>query len=143
MAKTYYILSTLTADQRYTRYAPGGGDLPIVEAEVFVKGGANVADKRLITPQGVVTGPLTDDQMAILESNSVFQLHKQNGFVTVSEAKPLDADAAAASQANRDDSAPLVEGDFAEGKAPVVAGVQDQEAEAPLQPAVRGNSRRA
>lgn len=128
MSKTFYILSTLTADQEYTAYREGGADLPLAAASVFVKGGANVADKRLVTPQGVVT-KVDADQMAILESNEVFQLHKRNGYITVSERKPADADAAAASQANRDGSAPMVEGDFKEGEGPASVGATTAEAD--------------
>jgi hypothetical protein len=121
MSKSFYILSTLTADQEYTAYREGGADLPVAVGSVLVKGGANVADKRLVTPQGVVT-KVDADQMAVLESNEVFQLHKKNGYITVSERKPADPDAAAASQANRDGSAPMVEGDFKEGEGPASVG---------------------
>lgn len=122
MAKDFYILSTLTADQEYTAYNKGGGDLPIPAGSVLIAGGANVANKRnLVTPQGVVT-KVSADQLAMLESNEVFQLHKANGYITVSERKPSDPDAAAASQASRDGSAPMVENDFEEGKAPVSVG---------------------
>lgn len=117
MSKDVFILSTLSADQLYTAWRKGGADLPLVERQVFVRGGANVADKRLVTPQGVVTKVSAED-LELLESNAVFQLHKSNGYITVSRSKPSDPDAAAASQANRSPDAPLTDGDFAEGKAP-------------------------
>lgn len=121
MAKDFFILSTLTADQEYTSYTQGGGDIPIPAGSVLIRGGANVADKRLVTPQGVVT-KVNSDQMAMLESNDVFKLHKANGYITVSERKPADPDAAAASQASRDGSAPMVEQDFKEGEGPASVG---------------------
>ncbi len=130
MSKSFYILSTLTADQEYTAYREGGADIPIAIGSVLIKGGANVADKRLVTPQGVVT-KVDSDQMAALKSNDVFKLHKANGYITVSNSKPADADAAAASQANRDGSAPMVEGDFKEGDGPASVGGVTTDADAP------------
>lgn len=130
MAKDFYVLSTLTADQEYTAYREGGADIPVAVGSVLIKGGANVADKRLVTPQGVVT-KVNADQMAALESNEVFQLHKRNGYITVSERKPADADAAAASQASRDGSAPMVEGDFKEGEGPASVGAASTSDDAP------------
>lgn len=148
MSKTFYVLSTLTADQEYTAYREGGADIPVAVGSVLIKGGANVADKRLVTPQGVVT-KVDSDQMAALESNDVFKLHKRNGYITVSERKPADPDAAAASQANRDGSAPLVEQDFADGKAPA-SGSATTDGDAPAaqrtvapQAAPAGNPRKA
>lgn len=113
MAKDHFIYSTLSADQEYTHYVQGGGDLPVAAGSVFVKGGANVADKRLLTPQGVVTR-VTDEQLAFLETNEVFQLHKKNGFIRVSS-KREDPEVVAADMTTRSPDAPLVDNDFVEG----------------------------
>lgn len=135
-----YILSTLSADQRYTGYRSGGADLPVAERSVFIKGGANVADRRLITPQGVVT-KVTAEDYEFLQTVEVFQTHVTNGYITVSTSRPADPDAAAASQESRSPDSPLVEQDFAEGKAPI-AGGSESSAQASV-PAGRSNSRRA
>lgn len=142
MSKRIFILSTLSADQLYTTWVAGGADLPKIAKQVFVAGGANVANRKLVTPQGVVT-EVDEDDLAALETNEVFQLHKTNGYITVSKTKPGDADAAAASQEQRSPDAPLVEGDFAPGKAPVSGSATATADTAQAQRAVAPNSRRA
>lgn len=107
---TYFVFSTLTASQLYTRTEQGGADLPRTVAEVFIAGGSNIPDKYLRTPIGVMT-PVTDEEMAVLQENDVFNLHKANGFITVEQA-PADAEKVAADMETRDESAPLVDGDF-------------------------------
>jgi hypothetical protein len=115
-----YLLSTLTASQRYVVWKSGGADLPTEEHSIFVAGGANVPGKRLITPRGVVT-KITDDDYAILKENAAFVTHVANGFITVSKSKPADPDEAAAGQAAKDGAAPLTESDFAPGEAPTTS----------------------
>jgi hypothetical protein len=110
MSDTHYVFSTLTADQVYTRTAMGGGDLPQTVAEVFVAGGSNISDKYLRTPIGVMT-PVSDEELTILQENQVFKLHQENGFIKV-EAKAAAPEKVAADMTTRDQSAPLVEGDF-------------------------------
>lgn len=107
---THYIFSTLTASQVYTRTAPGGADLPVTVAEVFIAGGSNVPDKYLRTPLGVMT-PVTDEEMAVLTENPVFQMHMKNGFITITES-PAEPEVVAADMETRDESAPLVDSDF-------------------------------
>lgn len=110
MAKKYYVYSTLTNDQAYTPYKAGGGDLPIALPAILIKGGANVPDGRLVTPQGVVTS-VTADELATLEENHVFKIHKENGFITVSESEK-DANRVAETMTSRSQDAPLVDGDY-------------------------------
>jgi hypothetical protein len=132
MTTTHYIFSTLTAGQVYTRTAPGGGDLPRTVAEVFIAGGSNVSDKYLRTPIGVMT-PVDDDQLSVLQENPVFKMHVENGFIKI-EAKAHDAEKVAADMITRDQSAPLVDADFAENEKPVVNAVP---------PKPKGGGRRA
>lgn len=112
-----YIYSTLSNDQRYATYRTAERGVPQVASSVFIAGKANVTNKHFITPRGVAT-EVTAEQLAELRTNEVFKLHEKNGFVTVSE-KKQDAEKVAASMTGRDASAPLVEQDFAEDKAPV------------------------
>lgn len=112
MAKTLYLYSTLASSQLYTGYKKGGADLPLVEWEIHVKGGANIAGKHLITPLGVVT-KIDADDYALLKTNAVFQAHEENGYILVRE-REVDPEVAAADLEGRDVSAPLVEADFAQ-----------------------------
>lgn len=114
MAKSasVYVFSTLTSDMMYRTYGEGGGDVLVVDKEVFVKGGSNLPDKRLITPYGVMT-EVSEEDYALLEANEVFKLHKANGFITVRD-KPADAEKVATDMETRDQSAPLVDADFTE-----------------------------
>lgn len=111
MSKPIYIYSTLSCDQHYRGYTQGATDMPQIEHTVHINGGANVADKRFVTPRGVVT-PVSEQELALLEQNHVFQLHRKNGFISVDTSR-VDPDARAAAMEGRDQSAPLVEQDFA------------------------------
>lgn len=112
-----YIFSTLTGGQEYTGYASGGGDIPVAERKVFVAGGSNLPDKRLITPIGVMT-EVSDEDFSWLQENEVFKMHRANGFITVRD-KEAAPEKVATEMETRDQSAPLVEADFEEGEAPV------------------------
>lgn len=108
MAKIY-IYSTLSSDQIYTNYKRSPAGLPIPESSTYIKGGANIMTKALVTPFGVVT-EVNEKELEELRKNSVFLLHLQNGFITISEAK-ADVEAVAADMTTRDQSAPIVAGD--------------------------------
>lgn len=109
-----YIYSTLSNDQAYTSYGQkvADGVAPKTEHVILIAGKANVSTKHFITPLGAVT-KISAEDYAILKQNPMFQIHKENGYITVSEAKD-DADKVAASMQGRDKSAPLVEEDFTE-----------------------------
>ena len=128
------IYSTLTSSQRYTKWRTGS-DVHSVDKEVLIKGGANVADKAFTTPKGVVT-IVTDAQLALLESNPSFNRHVERGFILVEKGKSQgDVEKAISDMVGRDDSAPLVDADFAEGKAPKTSGSDAP----PPPPSGRGN----
>lgn len=99
-----YIISTLSNDQRY-----------ILEDGnyVLINGKANITNKNLITPLGMVTN-VDDDLIPLLEKNRVFQIHKENGFITVqrSKIKDSEADEVAKDMEARDESAPLTAADI-------------------------------
>jgi len=83
-----HVYSTLSSGMKYCQYANGGGDLPIVEKQVYIKGGTGIRaehngkDMGITTPEGIVT-EVSEEELAILEANPVFQIHKKNGFVIV------------------------------------------------------------
>lgn len=116
-----YVYSTLTCDQNYTNHDTGGADLPVPLPPVFIKGGAGVANDRLITPRGVAT-EITEEQAEYLRANPMFQLHEKNGYVQISADK-VDADKAAADMTGRDQSAPLVPQDLPADQQPTGEGV--------------------
>jgi hypothetical protein len=117
------LFSTMTGAVTYTDWKTSPGGLSIAGASVTINGGANVAHRKtIITPRGVGT-PVTDDELAFLETDPTFKMHKLNGFITIDSVKDIrDADLAASDMEGRDDSAPDVEQDYlAEGlKAPTV-----------------------
>lgn len=135
MAKFVFLLSTLTASQLYTTWKKGGGDLPLVERQILVAGGANVADKRLITPRGVVTRISAED-FDLLKTSPAFMQHFEAGYITTSTAEVRDPDRAAEGQTAKDGGAPLTPDDFDPDKAPTSAPATPAAEPAP-QPNVR------
>lgn len=113
-----YVYSTLANDNAYTVYAPGGGDVPRVARKVLILGGAGIAGPftRLQTPQGVAT-KVTDEDVADLKENVIFQRHMANGFVTIDD-RELDPENVAADMTSRDPGGPLVDADFDNVKTP-------------------------
>jgi hypothetical protein len=139
MSKTHYVYSTLSNDNWYQNYNPGGADLPVAEGGVLIRGGANIPDKRLITPMGVANS-VTTEELEYLRANHVFKVHEKNGFIRVSD-KKADPEVVAADMEGRDVSAPIVPEDFtAEGETPPVQGDAKPVAPAADRPA---NPRRA
>jgi hypothetical protein len=117
----YYVYSTLTSDQIYTKWStPADGSIPEVEHEVNIKGGANLSDKHFVTPRGVVTR-ITDADYEYLvgkgledmfSGNSVFKKHVKNGFITVRKDSVDPEIAVAAGMKQKDQSAPVTPNDF-------------------------------
>lgn len=110
---TKYVASTLSNSVDYTLYevSKNVGEMPRPRASVLVEGGANVANKKIVTPQGVITR-ISDEEAGLLEQNEVFKLHKANGYVQILDSAPKNADDAAADMTGREPAAPLVDADF-------------------------------
>lgn len=108
--KPVYVYSTLSTDQLYTLYVRGGNDIPRPDKQILVKGGANVANKHLWTPRGVVT-EITEEELALLRDNKLFQTHEKNGYVKVDKAK-VEVEKAVSDMEPRDESSPLQPGDY-------------------------------
>lgn len=130
-AQTFFIFSTLASDVAYTNHREGGSDLPIALPPVVVKGGAGVANERIVTPRGVATR-VTAEEVEYLRQNEIFKLHEKNGFVMVSE-DYVDPDIAAADMTGRDNSAPIVSQDGLMADAVTVVGGEETDA-APVAP---------
>jgi hypothetical protein len=118
MADHIYVYSTLSSDQLYTSYTHGPNGLAIPNGEIFISGKANVMDKHFITRLGVAT-KITAEQLVELKKNDLFNLHVKNGFIKYDKAE-ADAEVVAADMQGRDQSAPLVEQDFAPEEVPAV-----------------------
>lgn len=119
MAK--FICSKLASDNAYTTWHPtkkGANDLPRKDSQVLIKGGAGVANDRIMTPHGVVT-EITDEQHKLLVDNCPsFNRHLKNGYLKVLEKNPSAADTKkVAADLESDKSAPLTPEQLAkEGK---------------------------
>lgn len=96
-----YIYSTLSNNQLY-KLEDG--------TEVLVAGRANVANKNLITPKGVVTR-VEEDIYEQLKKVRVFAAHARNGFISVSTAK-ADPEEVAKDMEAKDASAQATEADL-------------------------------
>lgn len=104
---TYYIYSTLSTDMKYAEYRDpvAGETVAIISRSVFIAGKANVADKHFVTPRGVMT-KITDDEFAMLSKMPLFNLHKDNGYISF-EKKSTDVDKVVVNMKPRDVSAPI------------------------------------
>jgi len=116
MSGSHYVFSTLATDMTYVHWViPGEGIPPVEAGSVFIQGGAGVAQRPkpgsdIWTPLGRMT-TVTDEQLEILEQNSVFKQHRENGFITVQK-KAIDVEKAVADMNRKDNSSPKVEADF-------------------------------
>lgn len=105
-----YVYSTLAVDMNYTNEPEideKGGIVKndkITLGSVFIAGKANIPNKHMYTVRGVST-QVTDEQLNVLNSNPVFQKHKQNNFIVVEHNKH-DADKVADGMNGMDKSAP-------------------------------------
>lgn len=118
MANEVHVYSTLTASNEYRQFSKGGADLPVVARSILIYGGANLPSKHMLTPRGVLT-TISAEVYSWLKDEPTFKAHVANGFITVSNGgKAEDPDKVAADLEGRDQSAPLVEEDFAPGEAP-------------------------
>ena len=102
-----HITSTLTNPVEYTLYRKTAGGLMVPVEKVLIEGGANVASKHFVTPEGVVT-QVTDKQLELLEANEVFRLHRDGGFLKVHRSDKVDV----AGLTAKDDSAPITPKDY-------------------------------
>lgn len=104
------VFSTLTASVVYTKHEPGAADMPRQVAAIEIAGGRGLANKHLITPDGIST-EVSDADLATLESIPLFQLHKANGFIKVSSTK-AEVKHVVKDMAKKDASAPMTPADF-------------------------------
>ena len=118
---TVHVFSTLANPQKFTRYsmpdptdATQMGRLPVVEREVLIRGGAGIATKNLITPQGAHTA-ITEDEYEAVRELSHWKDFIAKGFIRV-ERKAYDVDKMVGDMNPRDPSGPLTPADYQNAK---------------------------
>lgn len=78
-----YIISKLSANTDYVVYGDVAGGKKVILKHILIKGGAGVTDKKtLLLPNGFAT-EVSEEDLALLEKNQVFQIHLKNGHITV------------------------------------------------------------
>lgn len=105
-----FVYSTMSAGVNYT-FAKSGELGGASRPPIFIAGGANVADKHFITPQGVVT-EISDDDAAMLEAHPVFRIHFAHGHIKIQKSETRSMGKAVSDLATRDKSAPLTPDDY-------------------------------
>lgn len=107
-----YIYSTMAAPVAYTGKADvSNNDLPRTPRRVTIAGGAGIANKNLITPLGVVT-EVTDDELAFLKTDEVFNRHVERGVLVI-QVKKSEVEKVAPDMV-QDESSPLTPADYDE-----------------------------
>lgn len=114
MARKAHVFSTLANDNAYSTWLPGGADLPIKDRTILIKGGAGVANDRIITPLGVCT-EIDEADLAVLERNPDFCAHKERGYIVVRKTA-ADPEKVATDMNPDDPSRPVTPADYIEGE---------------------------
>lgn len=108
-----YVYSTLTNSQKYVNYQPilEGQLIHQSAYEVHIRGGANLSDKHLHTPRGVVT-VVSEEDYEELQKNPEFQKHVERGFITVDKKEVHVEVAVARGMQQEDASAPVTPNNY-------------------------------
>lgn len=117
----HFVFSTATSALEFVQYSTPKDPrvLPEVLRTVRVKGGANLADKHLLTPNGVMT-QVTDDEADFLVQNAAFLDAMKRGFIRI-ERHAANMDSVVNDMVPKDRSAPKTPEDYA--KAPSIGAV--------------------
>ena len=107
-----HVYSTLANPQIFVTYKPGGADMPVVDREVHVAGGAGIASKNLITPLGVHTAISVDDYEAIKDL-SHFTNFVESGHIRVEKKKASELERIVSDMNPRDPGGPITPADYA------------------------------
>lgn len=109
-----FITSKLSAPVTYAFYKLNEGKINIVVDEITINGGADVINKALITPQGIVT-ELDDSKLDKLKTHPVFKTHLENGFISIQETEK--AAKKAEEKLEKDKSSQITPDDYEKGDA--------------------------
>ena len=107
-----YLHSTLANNQKYS---VGGYNQDGSKRSIFVAGKAGIPNQHMLILPAAIT-EVTDEELALLKKNHVFDLHVKNGFITI-ENKKLDVEKASSNMNKSDKSKPKTKEELeAEGK---------------------------
>ena len=124
MGKTVHVFSTLANDQLYVNYATNPEGIPLPTSSILIKGGAGVANDRLITPLGVAT-EIPEEHVAELEKNPVFAKHKAGGYIVIRDRRS-NPEKVATDMNAKDKSRPMTPADYLDKQVDaVVSGGKD------------------
>ena len=107
-----HIFSTLANPQKFAVWSKPAenGMLPVLEREVLIRGGAGIASKNLLTPQGVHTS-ITQEEYDAISGLAHFQKFVESGHIRV-ERKQYDIDKMVGDMNPRDPGGPLTPADY-------------------------------
>ncbi len=116
-----YVYSTLSCNQKYTIWDESNkSDIHVAKEHIIIRGGTNIADKHLHTPEGVLT-VITDDQAKKLQTIHAFLEHQKLGFVKI-ENKKKEPEVGVIGMEKADNSAPKTPAYFKKAKDLAVDG---------------------
>lgn len=109
---TVHVFSTLANPQKIVVWSkpPENGMLPQPLREVLIRGGAGIASKNLITPQGVHTA-ITQEEYDAIADTQHFKQFIESGHFRV-ERKEYDIDKMVGDMNSRDPGGPLTPADY-------------------------------
>lgn len=100
-----FVYSTASCSTVYNVFHEDNAkDIARVKHKILIKGGANVANKHIVTPKGVVT-EVSEDDLNILKKDFHFLAAMKAGFLTFEETK-VSANKVAKDMEAKDGSAP-------------------------------------
>ncbi len=104
-----YVVNTASAgtDYNFEKTLPNG--LSQVVKTISINGGANVASKNLVTPEGVLT-EVSGADLELLKTHPVFKKEQEMGFVKIVHTEKVNVKGMEA----KDASAPVVKSDAEE-----------------------------
>lgn len=107
-----HVFSTLANPQKIVVWSkpPENGMLPVPEREVLIRGGAGIASKNLITPQGVHTA-ITMEEYEAIKDVEHFKKFVDSGHFRV-ERKEYDVEKMVSDMNSRDPGGPLTPADY-------------------------------
>lgn len=112
-----HIYSTLANPQKFVAYevvspdqAQEMGRLPLPTVEVLIRGGAGIASKNLITPNGVHTA-ITSEEYDAIKDLYTFKQFVERGFIRV-EGKQFDIDKIVGDMNAKDPGGPVTPSDY-------------------------------
>lgn len=109
-----FVVSTCSTAIKFVDYHEHSltrGQIPQIKRSLTIRGGANLMNKHLFTPNGVAT-PITESDLAFLTANAMFMAKVADGFFSII-GDDGDTERRARDMWAKDGTAPKTEADFA------------------------------